>query len=1234
MVAPGSSLHSAFFQEAANLFERSTALRLLRRLSRVLLAFVACVALPELALAATVSPTSLSWASVSIGSVGGQKVATLTNNGTSSISISSVAITGVDPQDFRIFSKTCGASLAAGASCTANITFAPTVSGTRTATLNFDDSATPSPQTVALSGYAPGGTSGSVTISPTSLSFGTVNVGSTSGALTTTVTNGTSSSISISSISVGGTNAGDFLISSKTCGTSLAASANCSISVSFKPSTTGSRSATLSVADSGGTQTAALSGTGGTSTGGTATVSPTSLSWVSVNVGQIGGQKTATLTNGGTSSITISGVTLTGADPADYRIISKTCGTSLAAGASCTANVAFAPTTSGTRTATLAFNDSASNSPQGVALSGYAPGGTGTVTTNPTSLSFGSVNVGSTSSTQNTTVTNSSGSSVTISSITITGTNAGDFLIASKSCGSSLANAASCGVSIQFKPTATGTRSATLTISDSATNSPQTVALSGTGASSSSGSVTASPASLAFPATAVGSTSAAQTATLSNGTSSAITISNVAISGTNAGDFAISGKTCGTSLGANANCSASVVFKPTATGTRTATLSFTDSGTGSPQTVALSGGSAAAFQIEPTNPTVVVNEALQFSATVDVTWSASCGTIASTSGLYTAPSSTGSCTVTATEIGGSHPTVSTTVKVNASPSSGTLQIYPTSAAVFAGTQQIYQAQLSTIPDGHSLTYSVDGIVGGNASVGTITNNGVYTAPAGAGKHTITVKDNSLGSSVSGSATVYTNVSVDFASRVTTSLHAIPPHIFGAERMDSLRNTSDLDLVKAGGISYARFYALIPTVFATTTPNWSPIDSAVSRISAGGVKIMLQMNQTPPWLQPSPNPCGSGSPTAVPTNATKWGQMVAQYVAHMDAKFPGVVTDYEIWNEPNTAAFCSSNKESDYLNLYRTAVPIIRAQIATDKSGARVGGPATAGLQPTWVNAMLSDPTISKNIDFMSYHNYPFGSSQLGAQWDTYNGTMSVVQKTQNSGSGPLDTYLYAAKLVGNGLQPQGKNLPIYNTEYNLNWAFEKDCCENDSTYSPVWNGLNVAAALDAVYQGAANVEQHLVYFAATAHPYFCLIGEINANMDCTYSTSPSPYPQYFLYQLFGSPSYLGLQNGGYMPQSISMPYLGNGLVVTAFMTVNSSSSTTSANQDSIVLVNPTGTQLNNIPITLSNTGISSASGTLYEIENGTQINSSSLSLNLSSGTTYTVQVTLQPYSVVAIAVHK
>src|SRR5665213_2603752 len=366
-----------------------------------------------------------------------------------------------------------------------------------------------------------------------------------------------------------------------------------------------------------------------------------------------------------------------------------------------------------------------------------------------------------------------------------------------------------------------------------------------------------------------------------------------------------------------------------------------------------------------------------------------------------------------------------------------------------------------------------------------------------------------------------------------------------------------------------------------------------------------MYQTPPWLQSSTSACGSANGAyTMPSNLQEWGAIAAQYIQHMDTKFPGVVTDYEIWNEPNTISLCvpAASRLADYINLYSVAAPMMRAQIQADHSNARVGGPATAGLSSSWVNALLSNSITSQNIDFLSYHSYLFSGKQTAAEWNTYNNMVSIYQETQNSGNGPLATFEFAEKLVAAGKQPQGKNLPVYNTEYNLNWSYLKNCCQNDYTYSPVWNGMFVADMLNGVYAGTANTVSHMIYFGATAHPYFCLIGELDANMDCTLPTTgqASPYPQYFLYQLFGSPTYLGLQNGGYMANTISPATYGNGLLVTAFYT---------SGQDAIVLINPSQYTYNGLPVLVTNTGFSSASATLYNIANGQSIRSSPLSVS-------------------------
>ena len=640
---------------------------------------------------------------------------------------------------------------------------------------------------------------------------------------------------------------------------------------------------------------------------------------------------------------------------------------------------------------------------------------------------------------------------------------------------------------------------------------------------------------------------------LKNGTTAAISISSVSITGSDAGDFAISSNGCGASLAAGSSCSVSVVFKPSATGTLTATLNFADTGSGSPQTVSLSG--------------------------------------------------TGS---------------------NGGATSGSLAVYPTSAAVAVGTQQEFQAQLSGVPDANSLSYSIDGVNGGNSSVGTVTNQGLYTAPNAPGTHELSVTDNSLHTTSTSWITVFSNVSVDFGSRAANA-NPVPAGLFGAQYLESLHNAADLDLVKAGGITSNRMYAGIVTVFASSTPNWASIDSSIAKItSGGGIHVLVEMYQTPSWLQQSN--CGIYS---MPSNVNSWASIAQQYVQHFDTTFPGIVTDYEIWNEPNLSLCVPSgdNVLTDYIKLYSATAPLMKAQAKADGQTIRVGGPGLAGVIPQWFNTMLTDPTVSQNIDFLSYHAYLVGVPGETAAWDTYNGSPSIYQVTQQ-GNGPANTYEYVGSMTAAGKQPQGKKLPIYITEYNLDWEFAKNCCSNSFTYAPLWNAMYVADLLDApfAYSGAPNSISRLDYYAASAVPYYCLIGVYDTNMDCSYpaGSTPQPYPQLFAYQLLGSPNYLGLQNGAYMAASISPPRLSNGPVVTAFFTPS---------LDAVVLINPSQYTYTNMPVYITNSGLTSATGTLYQISNGQSIQSSALSLQSTGGTSYSTTVTMAPYSVQAISVH-
>lgn len=225
---------------------------------------------------------------------------------------------------------------------------------------------------------------GQPTLTPTSQSFGTEAIGFATAAQTFTWQNNSTFAAYISSVTV----SGDFAITSNGC-SSVAAGATCQIGVAFQPTAIGQRTGTLSVTSSGQALTASLTGTG------TADLVPSApaLNFGSLDVGASSTQ-TFTITNSAPGPVAVPAMGVTG----DYAL-GTSCGSALAASASCQVAITFKPTTTGTRAGTLTV---ASSSP---AYSGLAPTLTGngvdfSLTTNPAS---GSVTAGYSASTAATT---------------------------------------------------------------------------------------------------------------------------------------------------------------------------------------------------------------------------------------------------------------------------------------------------------------------------------------------------------------------------------------------------------------------------------------------------------------------------------------------------------------------------------------------------------------------------------------------------------------------------------------------------------------------------------------------------------------------------------------------------------------------------------------------------------------------------------------------------------------
>jgi hypothetical protein len=331
---------------------------------------------------------------------------------------------------------------------------------------------------------------------------------------------------------------------------------------------------------------------------------PASEDFGAVTVGQSGNSRLVTLTNTGGQALSLTSVSIIGVNPSDF-VATPNCSlpTALSPNATCTISLVFSPTSAGTRLASLAATDNAPGSPQSIPLSGTAASTLPAVTLVPGSLTFASTTQGSTSAAQNITVTSAGTATLHISSVLLGGSNPADFQVAS-ACSGSYPVAASCNIAVAFAPLGASQRTASLTISDDAPNSPQSVQLTGTGAAPPPGTpvVKLTPSSVSFGSVTQGAAAAAQTITLTSSGTGPLHIASVALGGTNSSDLSVTNNCIAPAYAVGATCTVSVSLSPVSTGARSAFITITDDAPNSPQAIAISASVTAALAISPAAP--------------------------------------------------------------------------------------------------------------------------------------------------------------------------------------------------------------------------------------------------------------------------------------------------------------------------------------------------------------------------------------------------------------------------------------------------------------------------------------------------------------------------------------------------------------------------------------------------------------------------------------------------------
>jgi hypothetical protein len=514
----------------------------------------------------SVSADSLTFPAAYLGFPSTQTV-TVTNNGATAVAFNGISVTGPAATDYGLVYPTvppsnfCVSSpgLAAGATCLMPVQFTPSAVGPRNASLLIQSGAINSPVAIPLSGAGLVGSGGPVTLSPSSLTFTLAGV-----PQLVTVTNLGTTPVPIGNITFSG-QPYSILEQTNNCGGTLAAQSICTISVQADSLSPFTYSATMTVTDEAGTQTLPIN------LPGSINFQSTPINFGSWALGVTTPSQVLQATSGGSGESAPPSFTgsIIGPNASDFAFPSGNSCNSMGL-STCYLYLTFTPSGLGARTATLVTRYG--NVP--LSGTGIADGPSFTIT--PGYISAERVGVSSPSS--SIAVLNNGSTQVLPSGTSVTGADAGDFAV-TNSCTGNFFPASTCFLSVVFTPSQAGLRTATLTITDSISGLSETATLQATA------NLTVTPPTLTFGNTAVGATSAAQTATISASNGDPITFQALTGSGYVPGDFLLVPGTCATQT----PCQVSVTFHPSATGQRSAAYQVNDTVTGELSYLSLSG---------------------------------------------------------------------------------------------------------------------------------------------------------------------------------------------------------------------------------------------------------------------------------------------------------------------------------------------------------------------------------------------------------------------------------------------------------------------------------------------------------------------------------------------------------------------------------------------------------------------------------------------------------------------
>jgi len=410
------------------------------------------------------TPASLAFGSVQVGSNSSQS-ATVTNTGQAAVILSQAAASGAG---FTISGLALPVTLNSGQSASFQVVFSPTASGAAGGSVALASNASNSSLSIPVTGTALA-PAGSLAAAPASLAFGSVQVGSNS-SQSATVTNTGTSAVILSQAAASGAG---FAISGLALPVTLNGGQSASFQVVFSPTASGAAGGSVTLASNASNSSLSIpvTGTALAPASSLLAASPSSISFGNTQVGS-SSNLFATLTNSGASAITISQASVTGTA---FAISGLGLPLTLTANQSVTFTATFTPASGGAASGTLSVISNASNSPANVTLSGTGAA-LGHLAVSPTTLSFGSVTVGSTAS-LNGTVT-ASGSPVNITSVGISNA---EFVVSGISLPMTLPAGQSASFTVVFTPQSSGAASGSLSLASNSSSATTVQSMTGTG---------------------------------------------------------------------------------------------------------------------------------------------------------------------------------------------------------------------------------------------------------------------------------------------------------------------------------------------------------------------------------------------------------------------------------------------------------------------------------------------------------------------------------------------------------------------------------------------------------------------------------------------------------------------------------------------------------------------------------------------------------------------------------